>query len=160
MIVWGDFHEGKNKKLGDDLLKYQKRIIGMIEGAQGRYHADPGFSKLGILKIEDLYKQQLRVHAWHFSKNQLPKNQAAMLVKAKDVHRYGTRAAEKGLLSYSASDERSLGCRLPKEWQSTPQDIRDCNSLPGMKRRSKQKFLSQYGLFSCNDRNCFVCRNA
>ena len=79
LIVWGDFQEGKNKKLGDDLLKYQKRIVGMIEGAQGRYHADPGFCKHGILKIDDLYKQQLRVHAWQFSRNLLPKNQAAML---------------------------------------------------------------------------------
>ena len=160
LIVWGDFLEGKNKKLGEDLLKYQKRIIGMIEGAQGKYHADPGFCKLGILKIDDLYKQQIRVHAWNFSRNQLPKNQAAMLVKAKDAHKYGTRASEKGLLSYSAFDERSLGYRLPKEWQSTPQEIRDTNSLQGMKKKSKQKFLSQYGLFSCNTKDCYICRNA
>ena len=160
LIVWGDFLEGKNKKLGDDLLKYQKRIVGMIEGITGRYHADPCFSRLGILKIEDLYKQQLRVHAWNFFKDRLPVNQTAMLSRAKDVHRYGTRAAEGGMLSYSAVNERSIGYRLPKEWQTTPQDIRNSNSLPGMKKKSKQGFLSQYGSFSCNARDCFVCRSA
>ena len=160
LIVWGDFHEGKNKKVGEDLLKYQKRIIGMIEGAQGRFHADPGFSKLGILKIEDLYKQQLRVHAWQFFKDLLPKNQAAMLQKTGDAHKYQTRAAGQSLLSYSTLDERSLGYRLPKEWQSTPQEVRNSNSLTGMKNKSKLEFLSQYGSFICTTRDCYVCRNA
>ena len=160
LIVWGDFQEGKNKKLGQDLLKYQKRIIGMISGARGRYHADPGFSNLGILKIEDLYKQQLRIHGWQFAKNRLPENQAAMLLKAKDAHRYGTRSSGRGLLSYSALDERSIGQRLPREWQSTPQDIRETISYQGMKKKSKMTFLSQYGLFKCDVRDCFVCRNA
>ena len=160
LIVWGDFNEGKNKKLGEDLLKYQKRIVGMIEDTKGRYHADPGFFRLGILKIEDLYKQQLRVHAWQFSRKCLPANQAAMLSKTEDVHSYGTRAAKGGMLSYTAQDERSIGFRLPKEWQATPQEVRDSNSLQGMKTKSKRGFLSQYGLFNCDIRDCFVCRNA
>ena len=160
LMVWGDFNEGKNRKLGEDLLKYQKRIIGMIEGTQGRYHADPGFSRLGILKIGDLYKQQLRVHAWHFSRNYLPANQAAMFSKTEEMHKYGTRSAKGGMLSYTGLDERSIGIRLPKEWQSTPQTTRDSNSLQGMKNTSKKGFLSQYGSFSCDIRDCFVCCNA
>ena len=160
LMVWGDFQEGKNKKLGEDLLKYQKRIVGMIKGTRGRYHADPGFFSLGILKIEDLYKQQLRIHGWQFSKNRLPENQAAMLQRTKDTHKYQTRASERGLLSYSAQDERSIGQRLPKEWQSTPQDIRETISYQGMKKKSKGTFLSRYGLFECHVRDCFVCRNA
>ena len=51
LMVWGDFQEGKNKKFGEGLLKHQKRIVGMIEGITGKYHANPGFSRLGILKI-------------------------------------------------------------------------------------------------------------
>ena len=161
LMVWGDFQEGKNRKFGDSLLKYQKRIVGLIEGETGRYHADPGFSRLGILKIEDLYKQQLRTHAQQFLKNRLPENQAAMFCKASDSHRYRTRAAEGGLLMYSNLDPRSIGFRLPKEWQSTPQDIRETKSIQGMKTKSKRDFLTQYGLFKCDAKDCFVCgRNA
>ena len=132
----------------------------MIEGTKGRYHADPGFHQLGILKIEDLYKQQLRVHAWNFFKDRLPENQAAMLSKVRDTHQHGTRAAKGGMLSYSALDDRSIGYRLPREWQCTPQAVRESNSLKGMKNKSKQGFLTQYGLFKCEIRDCFVCRNA
>ena len=157
LMAWGDFQEGKNRRLGEGLLRHQKRIVGMIEGEVGKYHADPGFFKLGILKIEDLYKQQLRTHTWQFSKNQLPKNQAAMFCKTKDTHRYGTRASERGLLGYVTQDQRSIGYRLPKEWESTPQDIRETNSLQGMKKKSKLSFLTQYGSFKCNVKDCFVC---
>ena len=44
-----------------------------------RYHADPILSEFGMLKVGDLYRQQLRVHAWHYWNGKLPENQAAML---------------------------------------------------------------------------------
>jgi hypothetical protein len=33
----------------------------IIAGKGGRYHADPLFAKYGILKVGDLYRQQLRI---------------------------------------------------------------------------------------------------
>ena len=79
----------------------------------------------------------------------------------KDSHNYKTRASGKKLLSYSAQDQRSIGYRLPREWQLTPSDIREACSLKAMKKRSKQSLLSQYGLFVCATRNCYLCsRNA
>ena len=76
-----------------------------------------------------------------------------------DAHRYGTRSFGRGLPSYSALDERTIGQPLPREWQSTPQDIRETISYQGMKKKSKMTFLLQYGLFKCDVRDCFVCRN-
>ena len=158
LMVWGDFSEGMNKTLGAGLLRHQKKILGMIEGTRGRYHADPVFHKLGILKIEDIYKQQLRVHAWQFANEKLPTNQADMLRKVRDSHKYGTRASERGLILCSTQDQRSIKYRLPKEWQSTPLETREAGTLQGLKKRSKLAFLSQYGSFSCTTRDCFVCR--
>jgi hypothetical protein len=51
--VWGNFETDRNKAQGEILLKLQKRFIGIIVGKGGRYHADPLFSKYGILKAED-----------------------------------------------------------------------------------------------------------
>ena len=158
LMVWGDFSEGMNKTLGAGLQRHQKKILGMIEGTRGRYHADPVFYKLGILKIEDIYKQQLRVHAWQFANEKLPANQANMLCKVRDSHKYRTRASERGLILCSTQDQRSIKYRLPKVWQSTPLETREAGTLQGLKRKSKLAFLSQYGSFSCTTRDCYVCR--
>ena len=158
LLVWGDFEEGRNKTLGEALLKYQKRFLGLITGARGRYHSDPLFSKLGILKINDLYRQQLRVHAWKFSKGRLPENQRNMLNKVSDVHQYNTRAARTGLF-VSTQDHRSVGYRIPKEWDSLPEGLRGTNSLGGLKRKCKQGFLSAYKSFQCRVQNCLICAN-
>ena len=114
-MVWGDFQEGKNKTLGEELLRYQKKIMGMIEGHTGRFHADKVFCKLGILKVDDIYRHQLRIHAWKFSKDKLPESQTSMFSLVRNTHSYGTRASGRGLISYSAQDQRSIGYRIPKE---------------------------------------------
>ena len=77
--------------------RLRKRFAGLIAGRRGCYHADPLFCRYGRLKIGDLYRQQLRVHAWRFWNHQLPTNQAAMLERVESVHAYGTRGAGAGL---------------------------------------------------------------
>ena len=64
LLVWGDFQGGRNKIVGDNLLRLQKRFANVIEGSGTRLHSDPLFAKYGMLKVEDLYRQQMRVHAW------------------------------------------------------------------------------------------------
>ena len=156
LMVWGDFHGDRNMTLGESLARYQKRIVGMIEGKTGSYHADPIFGKLGILKLEDLYKQQLRIHAWKFTRGILPRNQLAMFQKLEQVHKYETRSSKQGHL-YSTQDHRSIKYRLPKVWEDTGIDIRDAGSLAGMKNRSKKESLGGYLSFQCGEQSCYVC---
>ena len=54
-MVWGDFEASKNVTVGKALLRYQKKLVGMITGQKGTFHSDPLFAELGILKIEHLY---------------------------------------------------------------------------------------------------------
>ena len=93
LLVWGDFQGCGNVTLGGSLLRYQKRFAGLVAGRRGLYHADPLFARHGMLKVGDLYRQQLRVHAWQFWNGRLPENQAAMLGRCGDVHGYSTRSA-------------------------------------------------------------------
>ena len=72
LIVWGDFQEGRNIGVGESLLRLQKRFMGLVAGKRGRFHTDPLFSEYGVLKIGDLYRQQLRIHAWQFWQGRLP----------------------------------------------------------------------------------------
>ena len=109
----------------------------------------------GMLKVEDLYRQQLRVHAWRFWRGRLPENQAAMLGRIDGVHGYGTRAARGGLY-LSTRDHGSVGYRVPKEWATLSEDQRGSGSLGAFKRGSRAGFLSGYGAFECRERGCRV----
>ena len=95
------------------MVRYQKRLADLVAGRAGRYHADPLFAQHGMLKIGDLYRQQLRVHAWRFWNGRLPGGQAAMLGRVGDVHSHATRSAGWGLF-VSTRDHRSVGYRVPK----------------------------------------------
>jgi hypothetical protein len=79
LMVWGDFEAGRNKAHGETLLKLQKRFVGMIAGKGVWYHTNPLFARYGILKVGNLYRQQLRLHAWKFWNGRLPDRQMAAL---------------------------------------------------------------------------------
>jgi hypothetical protein len=72
--------------------------VGLIAGKGGRYHADPSFSGYGILKVGDLYRQQLRLHAWKVWNGRPPGGQLATLRRVDGSHGYGTKSARSGLV--------------------------------------------------------------
>ena len=127
----------------------------MIAGIRGRYHADPLLSRYGMLKVGDLYRQQLRVHGWRFWNGLLRENQQAMLTRVGDVHGHGTRSARAGM-HVSTRDHGSVGYRIPGEWGSLTEEQRGVGSLAGFKRGSKGGFLEGYGAYVCG--GCYVCR--
>ena len=109
-----------------------------------------------MLKVGDLYRQQLRVHAWRFWNGRLPVNQAAMLGRVGSVHGHATRAAGAGLF-LSSRDHRSVGYRVPKEWATLTEVQRSVGSLASFKRGSQGGFLGAYRAFVCRERGCRAC---
>ena len=59
-MVWVDFKGARNATSGDSLLRYQKRFAGLVAEEKGRYHADPLLAGFGMMKVGELYQQQLR----------------------------------------------------------------------------------------------------
>ena len=159
LMVWGDFQEGGNVTLGAGLLRHQKSIARLVAGVRGRCHADPLLAEFGMLKVGDLYRQQLRVHAWRFWNGRLPENQAAMLGRVGAVHGHATRSARVGLF-LSTRDHRSVGYRVPKEWATLTDVQRAVGSLASFKRGSRAGFLGAYRAFVCRVRGCGVCGGA
>ena len=137
-------------------MRYQKRFAGLVAGRRGRYHADPLLADHGMLKVGDLYRQQLRVHAWRFWNGRLPGNQAAMLRRTGDVHGHATRAARTGVFM-STRDHRSVGYRVPREWAGLSEAQRGVGSLVAFKGASRAGFLAGYGAFVCGVVGCGVC---
>ena len=156
LLVWGDFKGDGNSSLGRAILSHQKRLVGVIAGKTGRYHADPLLAKFGLLKIGDLYRQQLRIHAWKFWNASLPQAQAAMLERIDQTHGHGTRLARRGMF-VSTRDHRRVGYRIPKEWESITEALRSTATLGAFKRKSKEEFLKGYDQFRCIEVDCYVC---
>jgi hypothetical protein len=128
----------------------------MIAGQRGCYHADPLFAKYGILKVGELYLQQLKMHAWKFHNDWLPASQAAMLARVGESHSYGSRAVRSGLV-VSMGDRRLVGYRIPTDWGTLTEEQRANASVAGFKSSSKSDFLVQYGAFQCGVVGCRVC---
>ena len=147
-MVWGDFRGGRNETLAGSLLRYQKRFAGLVAGKRGLYHSDPLFAQFGMLKIGDLYRQQLRVHAWRFWNGQLPASQAAMLARTDSVHQYGTRSAWTGM-ALTARDHCVVGYRIPREWATLTEGQREVGLLAAFKRGLRAGFQGVYGAFVC-----------
>ena len=78
----------------------------------------------------------------------LPENQGNMLSNVSSVHRYAMRSAKAGLF-ISTQDHRSIGYRIPSEWQSLAGDLQGMSSLTGFKKKSKASFIAQYKSFKC-----------
>jgi hypothetical protein len=155
-MVWGNFEADRNKAQGKNLLKLQKRFVSIIAGQGGRYHADPLFAKYGILKVGDLYRQELRMHAWKFHNDRLPDSRVTMLARVGESHNYGTRAVSSGLV-VSTGDRRMVGYRIPSEWGTLTEEQRAIVSVAGFKRSSRGDFLVQYEVFQCGVAGCWVC---
>ena len=153
LMVWGDFEADRNVTRAAALLKAQRRFVGFMAGIGGRYHADPLFARFGVLKVGDLYKQQLRLFAWRFWNGRLPENQAAMLTRVSDQHGYGTRSAGLGLV-VGSGDHRVVAYKVPVEW-SLPAELRQAPTLGAFREGSKRGFLAGYGAFRCG--GCWVC---
>ena len=130
----------------------------MIAESKGRYRADPILGHFGILKVGDMYRHQLRIYAWRFWNGKLPENQAALLSRSENSHGHSTRAA-RSCLFISTRDHRSVGYRVPKEWETLTPAQRQNKSLNSFKNRSKEEFIKVYKAFECVDRGCFICCN-
>ena len=159
LMVWGDFVGCRNLTAAAALLRYQKRFVNLIAGQTGRLHSDPLFAKHKILKVGDLYRHQLRCHAWRFWHGKLPTNQSSMLDKVSSTHSHATRAANMGICA-AGKDHCSVSYRLPKEWSSIDEDLRKVKSLNAFKKRSKGSFLEGYKAFKCREMGCGVCWGA
>jgi hypothetical protein len=109
-----------------------------------------------VLKVGDLYRQQLRLHAWKFCNDRLPDGQMVTLRRVHESHGYGTRSARSGLV-VSSGDHRLVAYRLPAKWRTLTVEQRGMRFMGGFKRSSKGDFLVQYGLFQCRVPGCWVC---
>jgi hypothetical protein len=66
--------------------------------------------------VEDLYRQQLRLHALKFWNGRLPDGQMATFRRVDGFHGYSTRSARSRLV-VGSGNHRLVAYRVPADWR-------------------------------------------
>ena len=70
-----------------------------------------------------------------------------MFHRVSDVHSHSTRASESEV-SITVRDQGSISYKLPKEWATIPEALKQVKSLAAFKTNSKKVFWRNMGSFS------------
>ena len=117
-------------------------------------HTDPLFAKLAILKIEDLYTQQVRLFSFKLSRGLLPSGVSSLFDKVR--HSHGTRGASSNLF-VGRNDTRSIKTIAPRCWNALPASLKGSPSVASFRVMSKRGGLAPYAPFVCRVRGCASC---
>ena len=142
ILTWGNTHQ----TLLDKLLVQQKRALRVICNTSSRTHTDPLFSKLKILKINDLYKFQLGQFMYNFTNNSLPQVFDSMFLRNQSVHNYPTRQSDEFHLPLLRTllAQNTFIFTGPRFWNSLENEIKNAPSLYTYKNKLKHFLLKSY----------------
>ena len=114
----------------------QKRAVRILSGAQFLSHTEPLFKRLGLLKLEDIFKHQALIYVY--------KNPD--MFSNYSYHGYNTR----NILNFQSEfrrtvlTSRSVLCFGPNLWNNLPNAVKSSETLSKFKFDVKNLFLTQY----------------
>ena len=138
---------------------FKTKLLAKTKGARrvwvrARASVVPLFHTRGILKIEHLYEQSLRIFSYKLFKNKLPREVSSLFRKIE--HSHNTRCA-KNNLPVTRANKHSIQSIAPTCWNSLSLDIKQSPSIASFKVKSKNDLLATYATFTCKKRNCPSC---
>ena len=127
------------------LFKLQKRAVRIISRNKYNAHTEPIFKKLGLLKIQDMFKLSLLKFQFKLSNGKLPEYFPTIFTVEETEHSYKTRNKNSSRLPIpvTTSAESSIRYFLPKFLPSIPQLITDkvsTHSMEGFSNYAKKIF--------------------
>ena len=160
IALWGGtFDKGLSR-----VAKLQKKAIRLITGANRMYHTEPRQKKLGLLKLEDLYKLQVNCFTYDCLKGQAPQNFRSLFEWKRDCGSASTRShadnpydirLRNNNVSSGPVGKASFSHVAPIFWNNLPNDLKTCASKAEFKRRVKKHLLEPYStVINCNNRLC------
>ena len=141
-IIWA----GSSPNQMEHIFKIQKRAVRNICMTDARAHTAPLFKKLRILKIHDIFVQQITQFMYKFNNNLLPENFNNYFIKNSTIHQYNTRHADNLHLPFSNTVVRfiSIKSRGPRIWNALADDLKYACSLIVFKMKLKLTFINTY----------------
>ena len=117
----------------------QKKAIRIITQSHYLAHTDPLFSKLKLLKLDDLYKHQLGIYMYKSTKGLLPDSMSSMVIPIHNVHNHNLRNQNAYYIQHVRTNCRKFTIHYtgPIFWNTLPQQLREAVSENQFKRKLK-----------------------
>lgn len=141
-IIWGL----ARKKHTNKLLVLQKKAIRVVAKAGYNVHSPPLFRNLGILKLDDLYKQQLNKFVYLYSTNNLPLPLTYIYDINASIHTFNTRQKLDLHKRPIKTDIvfRSFLYQGPENWSKLPIHVRQARTTRAFCSQVKKLLISHY----------------
>ena len=157
LTVWGGCSNQNKKRV----IAIQKRSIRTICKAYFTSHTEPRMKKVGILKLEDLYKQQCLVNVHNCVHEIAPCPIRNLIQLERDVSRFNLRNNEQNPLnivapiSKSRISSQSFSAKGPAFWNVLPTELKSIERHSIFKNMVKRKMLNEYQAVSeCHNPRC------
>jgi hypothetical protein len=139
ILLWG----GTNKSYTHKLEVLQNKSIRILNHSNYNESALPIYSKLNILKFENLFKLELCKFMYVISSNEIPTPLTAFYNCNRDIHTHNTRHSNDIHITsrnkYLVS--KSYIHKAPKLWCQLPDTIKQAKSLKSATNRAKKYFM-------------------
>ena len=157
LTVWGGCSNQNKKRV----IAIQKRSIRTVCKAYFNSHTEPRMKKLGILKFEDLYKQQCLVNVHDCVHENAPSPIKKLIQLECNVSRFNLRSNSQNPLnvtipiSKSRVSLQSFSMKGPSFWNSLSSELQGITRKLTFKNKIKRIRLDEYQAASeCNNPRC------
>ena len=148
---------GQNKRI----INVQKRAIRTVSKSYVTSHTEPRMKAMGILKLEELYKQQCTTFIHDVMNNRAPAPIKHLIALGRGTTRInlGSHNSDPNHIriptSRSKFGSNSFSSKGPLFWNDLPQQIQDIKEKHIFKFRLKQLLLTTYSDTTvCNNPRC------
>ena len=157
LTVWGGCSNQNRKRV----IAIQKRSIRTVCKAYFTSHTEPRMKKIGILKLEDLYKQQCLVNVHDCVQMNAP-NPIRKLVKLEcNSNRFNLRSNTQNPLNItipitkSRIASQSFSYKGPVFWNLLSSELKGVTRKMSFKNKVKRSILKEYHIASdCRNPRC------
>ena len=157
LTVWGGCSNQNKKRV----IAIQKRSVRTVCKAYFTSHTEPRMKKVGILKLDDLYKQQCLVNVHSCVHETAPWPIRKLVQLERNVSRFNLRSNEQNPLDIvtpitkSRISSQSFSAKGPAFWNTLPTELRSIERKTTFKNMVKRKMLNEYQAVSeCNNPRC------
>ncbi len=140
ILLWGNAYKKHIHKLN----VLQKKAIRIINGARYNEHSTPLFKNTGVLKLSDLFTQQLGLLMYKFTYSSCPSSMLRMFNYPLTGHR--TRHSQDPSLPNFATSiaRRSFLYLGPEMWMKLDGNIKNVHTANCFKNKIARNILSKY----------------
>ena len=152
-IIWGAPSTHTQK-----LSKAIKKGVRVICGARPWQHADPLFAKTGILKYEDIYKQNVLKFGWNIVNNKALDVNKNLFQLLNAVRRSGPKVHFYEPFSRNNSLQNLPSASIPRIWNQAMSFVTERKSEKSMSKTFKIVTRYEYSTFNCSVSDCYACQ--